>query len=126
MRPVNPGRGEVGLRIDGQDYILAYTMGGSMAFQSAMGVEGLGPLGVLVIGKDLRALFHGVRCLTVEGDIAKLEGLSYANGGLDAVYDALVAVLMSASSQKDDTSKNANGGAASQNQGLSLPADGSA
>jgi hypothetical protein len=122
MRRANPGRGEVDLKVDGQDYILAFEMGAAAAYQAAVGVQGLGPLGALIIAKDLRALLQGVKCLAVAGDTDKLAKLSYANGGLDAVYNALYAVLMT-TFPKDTDVGNAGGVAESPTPDSSPRAD---
>lgn len=72
-RPANPARGEVALTIDGENYVLAGTYGNMARLQGAVGVTGLRPLLTMLIQLDARALYEGVRCLAIEGDVKKLD-----------------------------------------------------
>jgi len=98
----NPARGEIEVTIDGQAYVLAPEMEGLASFQGAIGVQGLGPVMALVVAMDMRAIYHGLKCLAVKGDVDKLAKLSFANGGLATAQGAILKVFeaMGDSSQK--------------------------
>lgn len=91
--PANQSRGEIEVTIDGQAFTLAPEMEGLANYQSAMGVQGLGPLLALIVAHDLRAIYHGLKCLAVKGDMAKMDKLSFVGGGLLDLQAALIKVF---------------------------------
>ena len=90
----NPARGEVEVVIDGETYVLAGTFGGLARLQSAVKVQGLGALLALVNAADANALIDGVRCLAIDGDVAKLDKARVSAEQIRAVKDALLTAIV--------------------------------
>lgn len=68
---VNAARGEVSLKIDDVELVLAATMGGLAAVSTALHCKSLGDLWQRLDGVEVAATLAAIEFLTVKGDWAK-------------------------------------------------------
>ena len=68
--PVNGARGEVALKIDDVELVVAATMTGLSAMSSALGCKSLSDLWQRLAGVDVAATLAAIEFLTIKGDWA--------------------------------------------------------
>lgn len=69
--PVNGARGEVALKIDDVELVVAATMGGLAAVSSALNCKSLSDLWQRLAGVEVAATLAAIEFLTVRGDWAE-------------------------------------------------------
>lgn len=108
MSKANVARGEVGLVLDGVEYVLDGSFENLARLQGALNVVGLAPAVQMIIGMDPRALIEGVKSLSTSGDVTKLGKMNFGRHAA-AVQAALVKALEGM--REDDNPGNGEGAA---------------
>jgi len=114
MREPNEARGEVKVRIGGQDLILCAEMEGLARISAALKTETLNALLKRLIGSEPLAVITAIRELAIEGDTAAAVKAMRING-LTRASDAIASAL--AAHMEDDDPGNAGAGTASRSKG---------